>query len=528
MKYLFALCLVLLLVAAPAHAQILKSSGGQLLKTSSGAILNANVSQLYMAFNTRQRLAGSPPSMLANVSEVSRIAFNTPSWNPINPRFYFACWIGDNTGSYPIEKAPSGNCTIDGAKLETVANTTFTNITFSGSTSVTIAAGSGIWSDAVNVTLLANSVYWTRQSVTVGSGQTFFGNYNAQTFLGEGAYFNGSPTLSLLTSTWTPIFISLIYGPSFYAAQGWDGTTPVVLATGDSIGYGLNENEHTTGNTRGDFGYIMRGLDDNASSSRYAAETFCIPGANALSDSSATAGYYGRRLAILNGLPNVPFTTLLDEHGTNDNTLADLQGWWNFLKNNLNASYIVKTTIPPHTTTAANTAFDSYTNQTPINSAYTYPSGNVWTVNAGITSGSYSSYLNTFIDLNPYASGVGTSYPDRWFVPSFTTTLAANASSGASSVSTNAAPNVGDCMAIDSGNASVDSDGSQYGLVVSAVTGSGPYTVALGNGGTLSANHSSGASVTEQFSKDGLHPGQCGHIAMAAAIISAKNAGKFH
>lgn len=527
MKKFFALTSLLLCINAAANAQILQTTGGGRMIAPPVAVtsLTANYTML---FNTRARIESSPNTTPPNLSVVTRVMINTPTWQPKNPKLYFPCWYGDNTGAYPIEKTPSGDCTIDGATLEYPANT-FTTITFGGSNSVTIPAGSGIWSDAVPVTLPANSsAIWVRSSWTVPNGSTMFGNYNMMPGNGEGASYAAAAQTALLTSTnFSTSSTSQVPGPSLFAAQGWNGT-PVVIATGDSIGEGQTENEHAAGNTRGDFGYVMRGLDDAVGSARMAAANIAIPGADCGHDANAAAGYYGRRLAMLADLPNIPFTTILSEHGTNDSAVADMKTWWTFLKSSFPNTRLVQTTIPPHTTTAAQTLFDSNAAQTPFSASYTYPSGSVWVLNAALMAGTYNSYVDGVIDINPYASGNAAGAYDRWYVPPFTTTLAtALSATGQVSITTNAAPNVSDSLVIDSGTSSVDGDGGN-GLIVSAVSGSGPYTVTLGNGGGTNVTHSNGAGITESCTHDGLHPTQNCHIRISQAIIAAKNAGLFH
>lgn len=517
---MFRFLSLLLFLALPANANVLATSTGNVVFTP---LIETNP---VMLFNTRSRIASSPNIAITNQYAASRISINTPHWGPTNPRFFFSNWYGDNTGAYPIEKTASGSLTITAATLETVSNTTFIPITFNGLTSVVIPAGSGVWSDPVTGTnLSADSQYWVRTAVQWPASGTYFGTYNTMAGASENAVSGSSDQSAYTINTGvTGASRSAVYGPLMCAGQGWDGS-PVLLVTGDSIGHGLQENEFHVGNARGDFGYVMRGLDDNASSSRFSAAMINIPGSDPLNDANTAVGYFGRRIAMINGLPNVPFTSILSEAGTNNSAVAAMTGWWTFLKARW-PMRIYQTTIPPHTTTASNTAYDTYANQTPVNAAYTYPAGTVWVLNAALNAGTYNSYIDGVIDINVYASGVGGGFQDRWFVPTFTTTLAALCTSNAGSLSLTASPALYDSLVLDSGNSSVDSDGSA-GLIASSLSGSGPYTVSLGSGliggGLTGKSHSNGAAVSENSSNDGLHPIQAGHILMSTAIINAKN-----
>lgn len=480
-----------------------------------GDFIGGDGGERYMAFNSRTRISAPNFAARTNATVTTRLMVNTPTWAPKRPRLYFPNWCTRNDGVAPTEIAPSENLVINGATLEYTTNT-FKTITFNGSTSVTIPPGTGVWSDPVAVDLAANSTCFVRTNASLPA--LTFGPFDCAGGSGEGAIYNASVDLTKLTTTsFTTSSTSNVYGPTMCVARGWDGVTPVVGGYGNSIGWGANSNQRIGDSTsRGNFGYLAYGFDDAASSTRYAFVNLCTPGA---SPSNDVAGFTYRR-AMISSLPNVPFTRILSEHGTNANgTFATMESemiaWWTYVKNWLHIP-IIQTTIMNRTSVSDNTGWSNYSGQSQSKAANL-------TFNTNILGSSYAAYLAGVINVNTYITDGGN--PDLWLVPSLNTTLAAGASSGATSVSLNAAPSLYDCLVIEPGaSGTIDTDGTN-GLVVTAVSGSGPYTVTLNN--SLSRTHSSGAAVKAALTKDGVHPYISGHLLIKGSIIDAKNSGMF-
>lgn len=155
---------------------------------------------------------------------------------------------------------------------------------------------------------------------------------------------------------------------------------------------------------------------------------------------------------------------------------------------------------------------------------YTYPTGAVPVFNAALLAGTYTGSsggtVNAVLDITPYlwdASG-------NWAGYSFSSTFASTVSSGVTSISLNASPPVGATLCLGASLATVE-DGTQDDseLTVTAVSGSGPYTVTLATATTQA--HNSGDGASSVYSNSGLHPTSYGAVAGSTAVINAKTNG---
>lgn len=502
----------------------------------------------YMVVGGRFRFGGKiEASTGSTLDMLTRLALITPKWAVKNPRFLFFNGCGYTNaqadGVTTFAETVTGNSiTISGAAVETVSGAVFNNITFNGgSSSIVLASGAYVWSDPVaGLTLSAKAIagtYYIRTDMNVASsGLKYPTYYDTSGCTNEKGSTSASSQTSLVNSGSVSGHITNSFGPIAMAGQGWDGS-PVPLCPGDSVGYGAGDNMEPT---RGVQGFISRGLDNNGSG-QWAYLMWCVISQSAASNSegSASLGFYGYRIAMLNALAALntssalPFTSILVEHGTNAASgVATINpAFWSLMRSSFFNVPIYQTTLTPHTNDSVNNdknvqpgdyAWTDDTHQVPNQSAYNWPNGVIPTFNAALLAGTYTGTsggkVNSVIDITPniYDSS------GNWTPPSFTTTLASQALAG-TSFSMNAAPAVGDCLVFEPGTAVVEAGTTDDGgLVVATVSGTGPYTVTI-TGGPTNNTHNSSTAVAEALTNSGLHPNQLGNTIMAANVIVAKN-----
>ncbi len=497
----------------------------------------------YMFASSRLRFMSQANATSAStVAEITRIMVPTPHWACQNPRFVFSTVLGID-GSTDPEQGLGNARTIDGFTVEYPAGT-FTAGAFSGSASYAQNDLTTVISDPVSVTIPADSAaVWVRTLQHVASsGLNIPGLYTTNLGAGEGMVTNASASnlTALLTGGSVATYGSHADGPMAMLCQGWNGT-PVVLLMGDSICKGDNDNQQ--GDARGMFGYLVRGIDDNASSPRMVGMDWCVSGQSqaAASEGAITDGHYGYRIALINAVAalnpgnHLPMSSIVVEHCVNDPSsgglTADLPNFWRMAHQHFPNMPVVQTTCSPNTTNSNNHLWDDTGDQTPNSD---YGAGqSVPTFNAALLAGTYDcsggaqNCVDGFIDTTSYfwKSGV-------WNVPGFATTLAANVNAGDSSVSLNSCPSVGDNVVLGAGTANVESKTSGgVGYFVATASGS-PCTVtfqaqANGNAVTVSKAHTSGDAVANAYTFGSPHPSLPGHIYIAGAVIAAKNAGVF-
>lgn len=498
----------------------------------------------YMAAATRF----SPPSISgtafvpARVCLISRLVSGSPRYDCSSYRFHFANWYMNADGS-GTENNPGNSVTIDGAFVELSGS--FYRVTFGGQNSITLLDGQDIWSDDVvdsgtglPLVIPANSIFYVRSAWTHPVGGNTCGGYRLDTSqapsLGvnnEWYSYSDAPQLSFLSSG-TPSSIfnaggasgTGIRGPSGGVAKGWDGTTPVVLPLGDSLGTGANDSVFTNGlDSRGNAGYMKRGLDENSSSTRMAYMNLCLSGSKPSQITSLT-----KRLAMLAALPNIPYTCVWSEMGVNSvgGTFSSFQtvmrNWWSFVRTNFcpNGQKLIQSTLSPKTTTADTYFWTDTAHQTPFSAADIYPTGVRWLMNDYIRAGALSERrIDAIVDVTPFMIAAGTN--DLWNVSTFTASLVNDMTAGAkTNIVLDASPPLGALIVYEPGTANAET-----GPEVNSITGSGPFTV---GSDTPSLTHAAGSTVMIAFNSDTTHPIKGGHLNVVnGAVIPAKIAGVF-
>lgn len=385
-------------------------------------------------------------------------------------------------------------------------------ITFVGAATTGTVPSGGYLLGYCTATIPANATYTVVTSRQSTIGDTIPSMYYGQSALGDrqnqgSTSQEGGIAGNTLTNA---AYSARLYGPLCMAGMGWaaGGRLPVPLITGDSRAWGVAQNNVFESPT-GVFGFIATALNDSVSSTRYSYGNFAVPGTN-LTNFSATSGQFAVRGQLLADL-NYPFTCIINEMGFN-NGLGSSATWQglhvtgtNYLKT-LGARPIINTSIFDFTTlTDATTVWTDTASQT----AQTDQLAAINTYLAGLPNGA-----SGFINMD----GVFLDGSKKWLVPAYSSTLSAGVSSG-QTISLAAKPADGACLVVEPGNAN-------YEFVrVRSSTGAGPYTVTLTAASVISKTHSSGATVKETNTADGIHAEAPITIAAAATVVAAKNAG---
>jgi hypothetical protein len=285
---------------------------------------------------------------------------------------------------------PGNDAVIDGVIL-TVDGIDYSG-DFSGSAGTTITSGSkGAWCSFPSFLgdCTPDSDFIVTTKWHVGAvGQKFVANYRIQRHRGEKywAAADGSALSALIAANGasTPVVDSERYyniapgnqtnsqlpcwGPDFMVAKGWDGR-PVVLGTGDSIGYG-RQAVSASADARGNMGWFHKFFDkDDPTYGRIPHYFIGNPSANSTRELNANSL---KRWDILddikamNGGDKYPFTIVVNQMGTNDAN-AVISTWKsnivsliNKIRTRLGAgTKIIQCTIPPQNNplTAGNLGF---------------------------------------------------------------------------------------------------------------------------------------------------------------------------
>lgn len=394
----------------------------------------------------------------------------------------------------------------------------------------------------------------------VSAGQNQPGGLDRQNNNGEqvaraaslnSGWFDGSVAIPNGSNIGAPgVNTGRTYGPITTLTDGWDGR-PVVYEDGDSMAAAANDIGNFTPDS-GVQGFLARGLDSNANGAqRYPHFNGAVGGTRPTGMTTRDVGKYYRRgqafdamravnasLGILgsDGKGATPFTNIASEHINNDasggNSAAGLQtimdNYWAFLKAQYPDAGILQTSAMTanYSDTAANTNTGQWTtleSQAP-RTADTIPgTGARWIVNDAYLNNK-PAVLAATIDVSSYLMDVSAR---KWKVRAYTGALAADYTSGLT-VSLTTAPTVGEAIVVGAGTASAARPN-----MVTAVSGSGPYTVTLFNQ-LLVPNTSStvqpqtaGAPVKASGAVDGLHASPIVHAETAMGVVQAKLDGKF-
>ena len=490
---------------------------------------------------------GGPSSYFHNVTHLQ---CTSPQWAASNLRLLLVGFYVKGDSSANPETCVSGDPTID--FITVFIGGTAYPVTFGGSQAIKVPKCGFVLTDPLRnasgalVTLTPATSYFVRTAQSAAStsgiqpgGQ---GPYDttrwSNSAVGDGTRYDTTIQTALRTSGTVPAYSQgsgIGAGPALAIATGWDGS-PTYCIVGDSIGRG--QADANFNGLRGITGYVQRGLDDSASSSRRAFVNLAIPGTAPDTQSSIATGQFKLRMQALRSLPNQPCTEILSEMGHNSSSiggasLAAFQqqelGWWAFWHDLFPAATIFHTTFPPHAGQINN---DKWTVAGAAGQSTDYPTSVRWQASnwfRGLcpgTSGGIAcpagpavpAYVKT-LDVTPAFQDPAN--PGYWAVSPYAWTVATTVSSG-SSVSVAAvngapAPGVGDMLALEPGTSNVE-----YQQIAS-VTGAGPWTVGLM--ASIGKTHAAGAAVGVGYTPEGTHPTSTLEIAAAAIIEAYKNSG---
>lgn len=490
----------------------------------------ADVSPFMAAATRVEQLTAKFTPSGSQLSQTARIFICTPEWDSYDWVFYFPGWWVDGGGT-ALEMDAENNISIDGAALE--YSGAFYPLTFGGAPSIVVTPGGLVKSDPVRnagarLTTPGRSNIFLRLASSVTSGQTIPGGYRQQTQNGEAIEFTASPQLSKLAGGTITGTGNTNYGPCGALARGWNGNYAVCGVACDSIGVGAAESQ-LDATTRGAIGHPKRGLD-NETVRRDTAWMLGMNGTSFTSSDSLSAGEFRRRgalvqdaVALNGGVP--PITHWLSEHGVNSSG-----GGWPALQNFAIGLYtflvtlanvpIVQTTLTPRTDDSTNNKWTNLTDQIQSGADATYPSGDRYQFNAAIKtpSGRTTMGLFGYVDLDSIMFDPTTH--DKWPIYATSGTLQASISGGATTLSIDFQPHVGNFLVVEAGSVGVEQTPS-----IKTVTGSGPYTVTLTR--AMISAHASTSIVKEASVVDATHPSAYLHDQCKPFYDAAKAAGYF-
>ena len=304
-------------------------------------------------------------------------------------------------------------------------------------------------------------------------------------------------------------------------------TRTSILAIGDSIGWG--KNGYISGDTtssvltpRGDWGYISIGMDDKTSSKRIPCLNTCIAGS-----APASLAQDLRRWRTMDAIKllvgNYPFDEILCQHGTNAGAtvVTDLVSLYTYLAGRFTGKSISQVELLPRP--SSTDMYQTLANQT-CATQDAYPGGARWQANAaaGGTAGTMggdpsatwrvAGYIISSIPM--WLGGCYDTGSNRGFlkVNLWSSTLAADYPGGVQNISSVDTPASAGLGLGDN----IDFNGIWDAYTLS-ITGSGPYTINLGNNGTAEPTGTAIASMIHD--RTGLHPGPNSHRYLYAPLI---------
>ena len=192
---------------------------------------------------------------------LSRFYVGSANWTAKNCRFL----LSNSYSAAGVITNPGNGVNIEKMALW-LGGSFVAPITVSGSRSITLADGQYLWTDPVAVSIAPNSQVELRIAGNVTSLNQYLvgGGYRVQTVNAE-RFATATTTLSGSVDSGTLVAGDGSFGANGFifnamACQGWDGTSPVALVLGDSIGWGNLENQNLA-DARGNYGYVAIGLD---------------------------------------------------------------------------------------------------------------------------------------------------------------------------------------------------------------------------------------------------------------------------
>jgi hypothetical protein len=465
--------------------------------------------------------------------------FYTPDYEITDLRLFFPAFYTLTTGTAPTETAGPNNKVIEGVSVLINDTLPWRSLAFSGSAGVTVAPATnsvGHWTDALTgVPISANSKLRVRIAFNGTVNDKSWQGMTRRTSLGEGSQGSSSSLAAKLTDNsslnGSNVLNSSIYGPAMAVGRGRPSGKAVYVIVGDSIGAGANTPESQT-DARGNRGYIQRGVDATTGG-RCAYLDLTCPGIRP-SEWQNRSGW-SRRLDALALLPNIPFTHVLSQLGTNGvgnaafmtDLLPKMQAYWNLLKTEWNKPITQLELLPRPTSTDGYATTSNQRTQTDAaaDKSSKYYTGNVaaivaaqphaqrWAFNCyvGGLNGTSSpandaraaGYITDSIAPWKYVSADTGANRDLWALRPFTTTVVSH-TGGSSTIVFNAAPAVGEYISL------LDGAAARLARIVLSVTGTGPYTVTLDQSITsaVPANNIVTAMMSDN---SGLHPGTIPH-----------------
>ncbi|MCM2472172.1 hypothetical protein HGO38_01605 [Rhizobium sp. CG5] len=314
------------------------------------------------------------------------------------------------------------------------------------------------------------------------------------------------------------------YCPAFVVAKPTSPLDrPVWLHNGDSKTWGKNENEVYLATKYLSMGFVQRTFDDDIASRRMPCCIMSVPGMGASEIYPASDQSY--KLQLMQLVPNRPYTHLSTDHYNNSGVLdanyrSFFTGYFAMLRQlsrhwgNAAAPLYHFDIIPrPGSSNWATTLGG----QNPTTNGDNYPTGYRWQFADDLASGYFSDIAGVFPTRDYYSYDLTTNR-DKTKLSTATYTLAANYTSGATTISLTTAPPYDTMLVLNAASSS----GATW---VRGISGSGPYTVTLRQGVTVSGLNS-GAVIGTTYVGDqvGLHPAPQGHELIAQAAIAYKQA----
>jgi hypothetical protein len=394
-----------------------------------------------------------------------------------------------------------------------------------------VAAGGSVSSDGFSITVPANYVFSSdpNDALTLPVGGYFIHTEDfranasqrpiftrAVSAIGDAIRSSSAQNENVNTLNWTSgaLSIAAIAGPIGVRVKAPAGVKTVVI-DGDSI---IAENADRIG-LRGTVAFGARAL----LAAGYPFFNVSIPGSGMGDMINNPANYNVRRRYH-------PYAdAVLTNHGNNDRgnsgaatLIGKIQSHGTFMRSLMTKTNglkrLVRVTLFPHTTSTDN--FQTTANQSFVQSDDAVPGTqgtvNDWLMRRNDYAGMPFVPANGDPDaaFDAYAA-VGGTADGKWPVTGWAGgTLSATFASGATSISIAAAspPAVGDTLRIQS-------TGSNFGMVIDSVSGSGPYTVNLNTATpTTSSSNAVGDAVTSYFTPDGTHAALAKQVAAAAAL----------
>ena len=475
---------------------------------------------------TERRALGA--SALFGVSEKWFVSDPYPTRSP---RFLFCNWyLG--TGNAGNQEVVNGNAvTIEGVSIS-IAGAAPIQLTFGGANSIVQEDDSEDWTDANDIIIPANTLCCVRTAWAIANSALYISApaNGLSPMFKDKAEYSGSATLAAKVmaggiSATVPTG-ALVYAlmPHAMVAKGNDGR-PVGLIVGTSIAQGVGQSRFMRSKL-GELGPAGLGMTSTfGGAQRYPAANFAVSGGYAAGITAKATGL-AKRFRAFAQLPNLPFTFLYSDFGTNDQNAtaatwkAALAACFAAFKETWPTVRVIQQTMLSRV--ASTDAMTTVANQT-LATNWAYPAGSYWTIHSWFLS-LCDGLIDAVIDIQDTLDNVpGGGVRGKWRVDildGWATTLTAIANVGAASVTLAAQPRPGAILAFLGGTAE--------GVIASypyASTAS-PFTVPLL--AVTAQSHASASAVQEGVSPDGVHPGdRMSNYIADRKIAAEKLAGTF-